>query len=186
MVIALAGRRIDADGSKAIRFPLNKIDEVKEKLKTLFVSLHPGAIVCSGACGADLLALEVAGNLGIQRCMVLPFAPVVFKSTSVTDRPGDWSELFDKICKEVTREEKMHILGYPAKDNATYLKTNIDILKMAQALADKYGSSNDLTAVIVWEGEVKDKNDITAHFKETAKKHGFIIKEIDTIRQLNK
>jgi hypothetical protein len=33
------------------------------------------ALVCSAACGADLIALEEAERLGIRRCSVLPFSP---------------------------------------------------------------------------------------------------------------
>lgn len=38
MVIALAGRRIDAPGAEVTRFPLNNIDAVKEKLRKLFIT----------------------------------------------------------------------------------------------------------------------------------------------------
>ena len=105
MIIALAGRRIDAPDAKASRFPLSKVDEVKEKLRALFISLKPKTLVCSAACGADLLALQVAGELGIQRSILIPFDEQLFKSTSVMDRPGDWDLLYDKICDAVANEE---------------------------------------------------------------------------------
>jgi hypothetical protein len=117
MIVALAGRRIDADGTKTVRFPLSNIDKIKEKLKTLFISLHPKALVCSGACGADLLGLEVAGELKINRRMVLPFEQSLFKSSSVIDRPGNWGDLFDRIFNEVNIEEKVLVLDYPNNDD---------------------------------------------------------------------
>ncbi len=181
MVIALAGRRIDAPDSKAVRFPLKNVSRVKEDLRKLFISTGPVVLVCSGACGADLVALEVAGSLGIRRSIVLPFDKATFKVTSVTDRPGDWGDLFDKIYMEVVGEEKIQVLGYGENDDAVYLKTNVDILKKAEVLADKYGVSNDIMAVIVWEGKAKDKDDATEHFKNAAQKKNFKVEEINTI-----
>jgi hypothetical protein len=180
MIIALAGRRIDADGTEAVRFPLSNIDKVKEKLKTLFISLTPKALVCSGACGADLLALEVAGELKINRRMVLPFEQSLFKSSSVTDRPGNWGDLFDRIFNEVNKEEKVLVLEYPKNDDESYRKTNIDILNEAGNLAEKYGHPGNLAAVIVWEGQPKTENDTTEQFMNEAQSRGFEIKIITT------
>jgi hypothetical protein len=180
MIIALAGRRIDAVGAKAVRFPLNKIESVKEKLGTIFISLKPNALVSSGACGADLLALEVAGSMNIPRSMVLPFDQKLFRSASVTDRPGDWGNFYDKICKEVAQEEGIKVLSYPKDDDETYRKTNIDILERAEALAEKYGVPGNLVAIIVWEGKPKDKDDTTAHFKKEAEKRHFEIRTLTT------
>jgi len=182
MVIALAGRRIDAPGAEVNRFPLANVAKVKEDLRKLFISTRPVALVCSGACGADLIALEVAGSLNIRRSMVLPFDAALFKSTSVTDRPGDWGDLYDKICKEVADEEKIQVLGYSENDEEGYVKTNLGILKRAEVLAGKYEVS-EIVAVIVWEGTPKDKDDITEHFKETAEKNNFNIEEIFTSAQ---
>jgi hypothetical protein len=180
MIIALAGRRIDAPGAKAIRFPLSKVGEVKEKLKALFISIKPKALVCSAACGADLLALQVAGELGIQRSIVIPFDEQLFKSTSVTDRPGDWGVLYDTTCVAAATEEGIEVLDYPQNEDETYRRTNIDILEKAKALAEKYGSG-DLTAVIVWDGKSREEGDITDHFRKEAKARGFTIHEVFTL-----
>ena len=184
MIVALAGRRIDKPGEKTIRFPLNSIDLVKERLRKLFISLHPTALVCSGACGADLLALEVAGELSIVRSMVIPFEPQLFKFESVEDRPGNWGVLFDSMYEQVNKEEKVQVLNYPVDDD-TYCKTNIDILNRAEALAEKTEAEKNILVIIVWEGRSKDKNDTTAHFKKEGKRRGFKIEEINTLREKN-
>jgi hypothetical protein len=181
MVIALAGRRISAPESKTIRFPLENVGKVRERLRELFASTRPKLLVSSGACGADLLALEVAGSMGILRSMVLPFDPATFKSTSVTDRPGDWGDLFDKICQEVQREEKLKVQHYDRNDDATYRQTNLDILERAEILAEKLGLSEDTMAVIVWDGKPRDADDTTEHFKEAAIKRNFQLREIATL-----
>ena len=72
MILALAGRRIDDPNEKVVSFPMKNIDSVRSELKALFIFLKPSVLVCSGSCGADLLALEVAGELGIARSMVIP------------------------------------------------------------------------------------------------------------------
>jgi len=179
MIVALAGRRIDALGAKDIRFPLSNADEVKEKLKALFISLKPAALVSSAACGADLLALQVADKLNIQRAIVLPFDQQLFKSTSVTDRPGDWGELYDQVCQAVINEEGINVLNYSPDDPETYRQTNVDILETAMDLGRKHDSKN-FTAVIVWEGKPKDEDDTTEHFRNEATRSGFKIFEIIT------
>ena len=182
MIVALAGRRIDEPGEDAIHFPLKNINAVKEQLRKLFISLRPTALVCSGACGADLLALEVAGELGIARSMVMPFEPGLFKSISVEDRPGNWGALFDSMYEDVNKEEKVQVMNYPGDDDETYRKTNIDILNRAEGLAEKMDAVKNILVIIVWEGRSKGKNDITAHFKKEAGLRGFKTEEINTLK----
>ena len=183
MIVALAGRRIDKPGEKAIHFPLKNIKAVKDRLRKLFISLKPAALVCSGACGADLLALEVAGELKIVRSMVIPFEHQLFKSKSVEDRPGNWGALFDSMYEQVNKEEKVQVMNYPDADDDTYRKTNIDILNRTEGLAKKMDAIKNILVIIVWEGRPKDNNDITAHFKKEAEIRGFTIKEINTLNE---
>src|SRR4051812_3874212 len=96
-VLALAGRRIDARNTKEPRFPHDAIPTVRRRLTDLFVKERAVALVCSAACGSDLIALEEAERLGIRRRIVLPFPPERFRETSVTDRPGNWGPVFDRI-----------------------------------------------------------------------------------------
>jgi hypothetical protein len=182
MIVALAGRRIDHPDEKTIRFPLVAIGLVKERLRTLFVSLQPAALVCSGACGADLLALEVAGELHITRCIILPFDPQLFKPRSVEDRPGNWGALFDNMYEQVNKEEKVQVMNYPDADDDSYNKTNVDILNRAEILAEKMDTKKNIIGIVVWDGIPRDQNDSTAHFKKEAKRRGFKIEEINTLR----
>ncbi len=73
MIVALAGRRIDAEAAQTASFPLANVARVRQELHDLLVKLKPLALVSSAACGADLLALDEAGALGIRRRVVLPF-----------------------------------------------------------------------------------------------------------------
>ena len=63
MVVALAGRRVDAPDVERPRFPLANVEAVKKRLMALLADLNTSVIVCSAACGADLLALEAARRL---------------------------------------------------------------------------------------------------------------------------
>ena len=110
MIIALAGRHIDSPDADTPRFPEANLGMVRERLRELFRSLRATALVSSGACGADLLAKETAGELGVSRRMILPFEPARFRETSVVDRPGDWGRIYDRILGEVAREEGVMVL----------------------------------------------------------------------------
>ena len=95
-VVALAGRRIDLPEAQVSRFPLENVQEVGRRICEALYKMHAVALVCSAACGADLVALEQAKQLGLRRRIVLPFAPEKFRETSVVDRPGDWGPLYDQ------------------------------------------------------------------------------------------
>jgi hypothetical protein len=46
------------------------------------------ALVCSAACGADLVALEEAERLGIRRRIILPLAPSSFGRSQSSIEPA--------------------------------------------------------------------------------------------------
>lgn len=96
-VVVLAGRRTDAATAATKRFPLSNVPFVKQHLHRLFQTEGFTMLICAAACGADLLALEVAGELGISTHIILPFAPELFRLTSVVDRPGDWGPRYDQL-----------------------------------------------------------------------------------------
>ena len=108
--IALAGRRIDAPDAETPRFPLANVPLVRDRLRAFFVERGAGTLVCSAACGADLVALEAAESLGMRRRIVLPFDPARFRQTSVTDRPGDWGPTYDRLVETARREGDLVVL----------------------------------------------------------------------------
>jgi hypothetical protein len=90
--IALAGRRVDPPDASEVRFPASakNIEIVRQRIRNKLQTKRTTVIVSSAACGSDLLALSEAGNLGLRRRVVLPFDRDKFRTTSVTNRPGDW------------------------------------------------------------------------------------------------
>lgn len=187
MVIALAGRRIDAADAKVDRFPTAMKETVRGRLCDLFEDRGATALVCSGACGADLLALDAAGELGLRRRMVLPFEPDRFRRTSVTDRSDAawWGELFDRIVDALPPEDLV-VLEDAGESTEAYVAANEAILDEAVTLArDRFqpssqDASDHVLAVIVWEGSQRGEDDITAGFARTARGRGMEVVEVST------
>ena len=179
MVIALAGRRVDAPNAKEARFPSEKLDVVKSRLHELFKRRQATVLVCSAACGSDLLALEAAGDLGIRRTVVLPYGPDIFRRTSVVDRPGDWGEPYEQIVDQVQKKDDLVILGYAEDDPGAYSATNLAILDYATKVARE--ATLPIAAVIVWDGKSRGKEDFTEQFRNEARSRGIEVVEVRTL-----
>ncbi len=138
-------------------------------------------LVCSAACGADLLALDVAGDLGIEREVVLPFDSASFREVSVVDRPGHWEELYDRIIEEVSREEALVVLERDGDDGKAFAAASAEILRRAEHLAGAGGkeggelsdADSGVLVVAVWEGEPREEGDMTLEMVQGAQARGF-------------
>jgi len=179
VVIALAGRRVDAPDARAARFPLTNVDLVSRRLDELFDREKATALVSSAACGADLLALRVAGARRMRRRIVLPFDRARFRSTSVTDRPGDWGPLYDKILAELDPGHDVVTLEGYSDGAEAYLAVNRVILQHAVGLAAQLGT--ETMAVLVWEGAPRGSDDTTAAFGQEAHGLGLELGEAKTL-----
>jgi hypothetical protein len=176
-VLALAGRRIDAEGADPARFPLSQVEAVGRRLNSLMVEQQVGAVVCSAACGADLVALEEAGRLGVRRRVVLPFAKERFRETSVVDRPGDWGAVYDRVIADVEASGDLIELAPRGDENDAYRAANEAIIKEAETIA----GPGERIAVIVWEGSSRSKSDATNDFRALAEEAGFSQRVILTL-----
>lgn len=186
MIVALAGRRIDALDTAVSRFPLVRSATIRERILTRLRERGATALVSSAACGADLLALDVAGELGIRRSVVLPFTRERFRTLSVIDRPGEWGSLFDQIIDEVEAAGDLLLLHETQEDTAALVRTNQAILNQAQTLAGAIVSANEsasspgVLAVIVWDGQSRGEDDLTAAFANEARSRNIPVAEILT------
>lgn len=172
-VVALAGRRVDALGADALRFPLSNVSLVRHRIFDMLVAEAAETLVCSAACGADLVALEEAERLGMRRRIVLPFAPERFRETSVLDRPGDWAPAFDRLVATARAAEDLVVLDAGFGELA-YAAANAAIVREAQALAEgSTGARRRLVAVVVWEGAARGGSDATEGFLHLARAAGF-------------
>ena len=179
MILALAGRRIDAPDSKQRRFPLDNVELVRERIRSLLIKNKPQVLVSSAANGADLLALEIAGDLAIAREVLLPFPPRIFRVTSVADRPGDWGDRFDRVLATLRSQEHLLCLDYPTRTEAAYIATNRAILKHAKLVALREHDSTE--ALIIWNGESLGARDKTFDFKRAAEELGVVVREVCTL-----
>ena len=180
-VVALAGRRVDAAGTQPPRFPLENVPLVRERLAELLAGEGAAALVCSGACGADLVALEEAERLELRRRIVLPFASERFRETSVLDRPGEWGPVFDRLLAAARAACDLVVLD-AGEGDAAYAAANEAIVREAQALAREDGGAlRRLVAVVVWEGAARSGSDATGGFRDLAAKAGFEERSLPTL-----
>lgn len=173
-VIVAAGRRVDAPDAQAARFPACNVDAVRQKIRELFAREKPVALVSSGACGVDLLAIQVAAEQHMERYVLLGAEPAEFRKTSVVDRPGDWGELFDQAMKTA----KVEVLKLPEGQEG-YLETNLKLLDRAQAVAKQSGTT--VVALVIWNEQSRGPDDVTNHFMQQAKLRKIPVTQISTL-----
>ncbi len=187
-VLALAGRRIDAPDAQASRFPAKNVQKVRVRLRSLFQTQQTATLICSAACGSDLLALDVAGELDIERYIILPYDVPRFRADSVADRPGDWGLLFDRICAEVADGCSGHllVLNSTEENQAGWDSANSSIIDKAIELSQSVTASMtepDLSAVgvVVWDGVPWGAADVTSRFARLVKQRGLRLVEVSTL-----
>jgi hypothetical protein len=173
-VLVEAGRRVDAPGADTARFPPSNVDMVRQRIQQVLAHEKPVALVSSAACGADLLALDVAGDIHIRRYVLLPSPPEQFRKSSVTDRPGNWGTLYDNVLKAA----KVEVLTLPDGQEG-YLQTNLKLLDQAESLARQYHTST--AALVIWNELSRGPDDVTAHFLDQARLRKIPVLEISTL-----
>jgi hypothetical protein len=190
-IVAFAGRRIDATDAETPRFPLTQVNVVHKKIEELFRRDKVKTLICSAACGADLIALRVAQKLRIGYRIVLPFAPERFRITSVMDRPctqeWNWGVLFDLVIDIAQGKGELVVVETDEDRQIAYQAVNHAILNEAlqqgriQAEASTMESPQEIQAVIAWDGHARGPRDLTLHFAEEARSRGLVVKEILTL-----
>jgi hypothetical protein len=190
MIIALAGRRIDAEAAEEERFPLKNADQVSREIKARFEALNPNVLICSAACGADLIALVIAQQLGIRRHIVLPFPPQRFRETSVVDRNStwNWGRIFDALSQEAKESDDLIIVPPADDETAAYALTNERIISEAIELSSEDANPENtderyqnILALIVWEGRSRGDDDLTAEFADRARAKGIAVEQVYTV-----
>ena len=178
-VIALAGRRIDAESVEDPKFPFERIGPVRSAIAENLLSAGARALICSAACGADLLALDAAEELNVPARVVLPFSAERFRETSVVDRPHPdfWGGLFDRVIAKARERSDLVELESTEADDDAYSAANRVIIEEAKALAQQALP----IAIIVWDGRSRGSTDATQEFANLARASGFQVKEVKTL-----
>ena len=133
-VAAVAGRRIDGTDAKQTRLPLSHAGEIAEKLRSAFNRNGIKTIVCSAACGTDLIAATVAAESGIRTCIVIPVGLEKFLKASVIDRPGGWENTFWTVIGRAQKEQDLTILDFSELSPIALTSTNSEILSQAMRI----------------------------------------------------
>ncbi len=173
-IIIEAGRRVDAPDAQVPRFPSSNVSGVSQRIRRLLGKQNPQAVVCSAACGADLLLLQVAGEMHVEQVVLLPSEPEAFRKSSATDRPGNWGELYDQVLTTA----RVEILKLPEGQEG-YLETNLKLLDRGQQLARENGVTAE--ALVIWNGISRGPDDVTAHFLHEAKSRKMTVLRISTM-----
>jgi len=179
MVIAFSGRQIDAPDADEARFPPTQESKVAEKIEAELQKLKATVLVCSASCGADILALEVAGRLTIRRSVVLPFDRDTFRDVAIKGCPGNWGERYEVVMDEVKSGGDVVILGFDVTDTNAYTATSNRIL--AEARTTALGLADTAAAVLVWDGQARGSDDLSAHFLQEAERASLPITQIMTV-----
>jgi hypothetical protein len=174
-VAALAGRRVDPVQARRCQFPLQNISRVRRLIERELLSRDVQLLVCSAACGTDLLALDCAFDLRISARIVLPYDPARFRETSVVDRPGEWGALFDRAIENARRMEQLIVLQLPEAEHP-FIAVNHRIIN--DALTAAHG--RNVLAIAVWEGKSRGAEDATADFVDRARAAGCTQRNIPT------
>jgi len=174
-VAVVAGRLIDHPQTppRLRRFPPERADAVKTALRRAFIRYRIRTLIASAACGADLLALDVAGELGIRRRIVLPRAVRAFEKSSVRRCGGDWPAVYQAVVEAVRDAGDLIVLP---RTRSPYRAANLRLLDEARAEA---GRRRPL-AIVVWDGP-RGAEDMTAHFRDEAERRGLDIVTIRTM-----
>jgi hypothetical protein len=143
-------------------------------------------LVCSAACGADLLALDAAQQLHIRRRIVLPFSAGRFRASSVVDRPNPefWGKLFDRMITTAREQGDLVELNGAEHNEAAYSAANHAIIDEARAFADAARQDNpkiSTIAILIWDGAPRGGADATSEFADLARAAGFEVREVRTL-----
>jgi hypothetical protein len=181
-VVAFAGRRIDAPEARPLRFALADVPLVTERVRDAFVRCAARALVCSAACGGDLIALEIAAERGLDAYIVLPFDAERFRATSVVDRPGDWGSRYDRAIERARKRGRLEIVSAARNhsDDEAYAAVSDRILGCALALG---GGTAGVIAVAAWEGRPRGDGDLTWRLLREAQRAGVETESIQTSPQ---
>jgi uncharacterized protein (DUF2384 family) len=159
------------------------VDLVTRRLADLFRSETGVALVCSAACGADIVALEEAERQRLRFRTVLPFELSRFRQTSVTDRGEEWGTRFDRVADLADKSGDLVVLDDEQEDDDwLFAVANSRIRKEAAMLARSLLDLGlRLLAAAVWEGQPRAGNDLTWNFLQAAEAEGFEIRSILTM-----
>lgn len=174
-VVAYSGHMIDRSDRSAPRFPAELEERVRSELRERLLALAPLAVYGSAACGADLLCVELARELGCETHIVLPFPADEFARASVDFAGAQWHERFERAlatASSVAVTSDHHARG----SAATFEYANLVLTGMAKLRAKTLDTRLHALAV----RDPADTRDAggTSSIVALWRKHGIAVDEI--------
>lgn len=102
-VTAFAGHLIDGPHRSTPRFPGALEPAVAAAIRHRLAGMHRPIVYTSAACGADLILIEAALDMGAEVNVLLPFNRDDFVRTSVAVGGNGWTQRFDTALARATR-----------------------------------------------------------------------------------
>ncbi len=180
-VLLFTGHMIDKEDRKEPRFPKELETEVKKEISDRVKKIIGGVAssqkfigISGGACGGDILFLEVCKELGIKTKMYLALPPDKFIIESVQFAGDTWVNRFYEIYEDAdtqvsiladTKEMPVWLQGHDGY--SFWERNNLWLLNTALS----YGGRN-LTLLAVWDGKGADGPGGTKHMIDEVKKRG--------------
>jgi hypothetical protein len=177
-ILLFTGHRIDAPNREKPRFPADKEEVARQKIKEAVAGemATSGCIsygIAGGASGGDILFHEVCEELGISTQLYLALPRDQYVTESVAPAGPKWVDRFDRLHKKVPFRILSNSAELPRwlseKPNySLWQRNNLWILH--NALADAGGENVALIAL--WNGEKGDAPGGTEDLVQKARERG--------------
>jgi class 3 adenylate cyclase len=151
-VAIFAGHVVDQPGRAPDRFPESLVPRVQEEIEAWLEREDVRIGFSSAACGSDLLFVEALLKRGGEAHVILPFAPGVFRETSVAIGGETWVKRYERVLERSiveTVSERPLRFGEVAYDHANQFLHGRAIMHAARL-------STDLLRLAVWDGHGGD------------------------------
>jgi hypothetical protein len=135
-VLAFVGHMIDAPDRSTPRFPAALAPAVTAAIRERVARMHLPVVYTSAACGADLIFVEAALEVGAEVNIVLPFDREDFVETSVAPGGNGWETRFRDALSRAERvimaTEERHLDDDVLFEHAAMLLEGLCVLRAAQ------------------------------------------------------
>jgi len=180
-VLLFTGHMIDAENRKEPRFPKEREAEIRQKIKVnvkdVLESNHAEdnyIAIAGGACGGDLLFLEICNELGLKVKMLLALPAEDYIAESVSFAGKSWVDRFYRMYEDSNTEvsvfaqrKDLEVSVIEQDEYSFWERNNLWLLKTALS----FGGSN-LTLIAVWDGKGEDGPGGTKHMIQEVQKSG--------------
>ncbi len=187
--ILFTGHMIDKAGRKISRFPASKEGAVRGSIKEKLTEIRSNADaghsltgIAGGACGGDILFLEVCEEMGIPAQMYLTLPRKKFLAESVAFAGHEWIDRFDRLFKNLQHpvlSDSEELPGWLKKKQDYNIWVRNNLWMLYSVLVN--GGTN-MTLLALWDRKGGDGAGGTEHMVKIAKEKGAKVIMIDIFK----